>query len=241
MSYLIVAYYTCDNIYTSCAKNFIKSAQKFNLPYMVTPIENRGSWLENTQFKPTFLKQQMEKLKVDSLVYIDIDAEFIENPELFQILSDCPNTLVGAHNLDHKKFGRGDKFELLSGTLYLKNCKEIYDLIENWEKECAQNKGIWDQKALENVLNKQKISYYPLPEEYCVIFDYMKSVKNPVILHHQASRKVKDNEAARNKIEFTEEEIQEAIKKRVRLAGVPVPKKVQKGGITRYHRKWRNI
>lgn len=238
--YLVVAYYTIDNIYSKCARNFIKSAQKFNIPYMVTPIEHQGNWVKNTQYKATFLKQQLEKLKATSIVYVDIDAEFKESPDLFKSLDESENTLLAAHNLDHRKFGRGDKFELLSGTLFLKNCEQTYKIVENWEIECRNNPKIWDQKALENVLTKQKINYFPLPEEYCTIFDYMREVKNPVIVHYQASREVKNNEAAR--IVPNDNPVEEEVitKPRKRFENIPAPIQVKKGGITRYHRKYRS-
>jgi len=236
--YLVVAYYTVDNIYSRCAKKFIKSAQQFNIPYLITPIEHQGNWVKNTQYKATFLKQQLETLKATSLIYVDIDAEFHEDPGLFKLLDESPDVLIGAHNLDHSKFGRGNKHELLSGTLYLKNCKETYDLVVEWEAECKQDPTIWDQKALEKVLTKKKINYHNLPEEYCTIFDYMKSVVNPVIVHYQASREVKNNEAARTTLGELETEVKE--KPKVRHPVVPAPIQVHKGGIIRYHRKWRN-
>jgi hypothetical protein len=60
----------------------------------------------------------------------------------------------------------------------------------------AQKKDMWEQKVLEQIITNHNVKLYPLPLEYC----YIKTLPDgrephikvePVILHHQASRKYK--------------------------------------------------
>ena len=190
MSYIIVAYFTTDSLYTEAAKQCIKSLQKFNLSYEITPIENQGGWYKNVQYKPTFLKSKLEKFYPRSLVYIDIDAVVCREPVLFEELENL-DIDIAVHLLDHSKRRRKNlPFEMLSGTIFLKNNDSVRIIVDEWIKECQKDPKVWDQKALAKVLKNK--NFHILPEEYCMIFDYMRDVANPVIKHYQASRQSRD-------------------------------------------------
>ncbi|MEK0346452.1 MAG: putative nucleotide-diphospho-sugar transferase [Nitrosopumilus sp.] len=188
MNYIIVGYYTKDTIYEEKAQTFVKSLNKFAIPHDIVGIDNRGDWYKNTVYKPTFLKKMLCKHFPTSIVYVDVDAEFMKYPELFDTL-DCN---IGAHEFDRSCYRKSDKGkEMLSGTIFLKNNDEVYDVVEKWEAECKANPRRWDQKSLEIVVNND---YYRLPGEYCKIWDRWSDViTDPVIVHYQASRIVRKN------------------------------------------------
>ncbi|MHA1290872.1 MAG: putative nucleotide-diphospho-sugar transferase [Candidatus Thorarchaeota archaeon] len=190
MSWIVVAYHTSDEVYTNHSKKFIESVEKLKLPYDVVRIESSNDWYRGMQYKPTFLKGMLEKYYPRSLVYVDIDAVFLRYPHFFDLLDKRDDVRIAAHVLNHSRYGRRDRRpELLSGTLFLKNSERTKQIVDAWIEECRKDSKLWDQKALENVLGEKDLCI--LPEEYCVIFDYMASVKNPVIKHFQASRKMK--------------------------------------------------
>jgi len=81
--------------------------------------------------------------------------------------------------------------EILSGTVWLKNCEETRDIVRLWESECHKHPEKWDQKSLQKVIGD---SYRELPFSYCKIFDRKPEVTNPVIVHYQASREVRREE-----------------------------------------------
>jgi len=185
--WLVAAFYTKATQYENHARNLIESLKEFKLPYEITPIDNLGDWYKNMQFKPTFLKQMLEKYHPHSIVYVDVDAVFYRYPALFDQLDRMPNLSVGVHILDHSKYRRRNHPpELLSGTIFLKNNQKTSIIINEWIEECKKDSRLWDQRALASVLREK--DFYVLPEEYCTIFDYMSSVKYPVIKHFQASR-----------------------------------------------------
>ena len=193
MNYIIVGYYTKDTIYEEKAQIFIKSLNKFTIPYDVVGIDNRGDWYKNTCYKPTFLKEMLCKHFPISIVYVDVDAEFMRYPELFDTL-DCN---IGAHEFDRSCYSKSHKGkEMLSGTVFLKNNDAVYTIVERWEAECKANPMRWDQKSLEKVLDGH---YSLLPGEYCKIWDRMKFITKPIIVHYQASREVRRNGLTRIK------------------------------------------
>lgn len=185
--WIICAYYTKNTTYENRSKKFIESLEQFNLPHDITSIDSKGDWYANMQYKPTFLKQMLEKHYPNSVVYVDVDAIFCRYPKYFDKLSSTPEVNIVIHLLDHSKYRRKTlASEMLSGTIFFKNTSTTRQIVDEWIQECRKDPKLWDQRALATVLKRYK--YHLLPEEYCTIFDYMSSVKNPVIKHFQASR-----------------------------------------------------
>ena len=190
-NWLVVSYFTENPPYPECANRLISSLQALSLPYDVVSVKDLGDWYKNTQFKPVFLQRMFTKYSPKSLVCVDADAVFLRYPEYFDYLDNWnggPD--IALYVLDHSKFGRrGRTPELLSGTIFLRNTPTTSIILERWVAECRKNPVLWDQRALVNVL--KDFAFHLLPEEYCTIFDYMASVKDPVIKHFQASRAVR--------------------------------------------------
>jgi len=148
-------------------------------------VEDKGSWKKNTQYKPTFIKDMLIKYPDYSIVYTDIDSVFKAYPILFENISED----IAAHVFNRAEYSSSSKQtnELLSGTLYFKNSPESIRILDLWIAECAKHPASWDQKALQKVISK----FYKLPPQYCCIFDTMCTVKNPVVIHYQASRELR--------------------------------------------------
>jgi len=233
MDFIVVAYYSKNTVYEQEVKRLITSLRKFEIPYHITPVNAFNSWYEGVQYKPRFLKDMLQQFNPHSIVYVDADAEFLQYPNLFHILDARPEVNVAAHILDHAKRGHPNrKEELLSGTLYFKNNNTVYTIIDEWIKMCTNAGQLWDQVALWSIL--RKYPFHVLPDEYCTIFDYMSDVENPVIRHYQASRAARNSVVNKGPLptyETTPGEPQPIPLSR--------PRKIMKGGIVRYHRKWR--
>jgi len=192
MNFLVIAYYTENTIYEAHAQKFVKSLEKFSIPHFIKSIPNFGDWYKNTGYKPTFIKECLELFAGINLVYVDVDAEFMRCPDLFETL-DCN---IGVHYFDRRNHPKinVELYEVLSGTIFLQNNKEVFDIVCRWEERCKKFSYVWDQKSLEFVLEGE---FFNLPEEYCVIFDVMNHVKNPVIVHYQASRELRKHGSLR--------------------------------------------
>lgn len=185
MNFIIVAYYTRDTIYEQQARRLAESLNKFKVPYDIWAVDNQGTWLKNTGYKPTFIKQMLNKHKPTNIVYVDADAEFKKYPILFETFEGD----IGVYVFDRSEYKRSKGgIEVLSGTIFLKNNDRVLDIVEQWEAYHKMHITQWDQKSLEHVL---KGDYSLLPGEYCKIFDRMSKVIDPVIVHYQASRLIR--------------------------------------------------
>lgn len=187
MSWLVTAYYTGHPVYKDYTAKLAQSMLAHGIRYEIVSVPDLGTWQANTQYKPAFLKQMLVKHPSDSIIYVDVDAVFLRYPALFDDLDKSPGVNVAVHVLDHSKYRRKNiPPEMLSGTIFFKNNLETVQIINEWIRQCQANPGMWDQKALSQVLKNHK--YYNLPDRYCCIFDYMSSVQGRVIVHNQASR-----------------------------------------------------
>lgn len=237
MSFIVVGYFTTGTLYEQEAGRLIASLRQYRIPYYIAPVQSKGDWYQNTQWKPTFVRQMLDKFNSKSIVYVDVDAEFLAYPSLFDELDARSDVHVGVHLLDHIKRGRPHAdFELLSGTIFFKNDNVARTIIDRWIEKCKNAGKLWDQVALAEVL--RGLPYYVLPEEYCTIFDYMNDVVHPVIRHYQASRRAKGNLAPNSPLpEYTEPPQYHPVDPN----RVPRPVKIVRGGVIRHPRKWRHI
>ena len=193
-------------IYVSfCSKNtsyekvinryLIPSLKRFNLNYDIDYIENKGSWRANVLYKPLFIKKMLLKHK-QSIVSLDADASIEQYPHLFEKLKAYD---MGAHWLDWNSwYGKRDgKKEFLGGTLYFNYNERVLKLVDKWIENHKINPCL-PQKVLGKTIKETKdIKIYELPLEY----SYIETLPNgkeplikldPVILHHQVSRKYRN-------------------------------------------------
>jgi hypothetical protein len=239
MNFVVVAYFTVGSLYEVEVKRLIRSLMRFKINYFIKPMPDLGGWYKNTQYKPTFLLEMLDQFPGTSVVYVDVDAEFLKYPELFDNLHARPEVNIGVHLLDHKKRGRkAANSEILSGTIYLKNNQISRNLVYKWEKGCCQGGHLWDQSALAKVLETE--SFQVLPEEYCTIFDYMQDVQEPVIKHYQASRQIPNKDKKLELPTYEDPVVPDAHMHPVITYVPPKPRAVPRGSTRRYRRKWRS-
>lgn len=188
--YKIITYYT-SNYKEVFEKYLMPSLNKLNLDYLVIEIENLGSHQKNANYKPQFIYDALNKLNTD-IVFLDADAEVLQNPILFNTLT-CD---IACHLLDWNSWynkTNGQK-EALPGTLFVKNNDKMKLFIKKWA-ELAKDSYKWDGHILQEMLKEDKsIVFYNLPLSYCYIKTLPDGkfprvvVKEPIIVHNQISR-----------------------------------------------------
>ena len=197
---IYISYYSKNTHYKEIAETHIHpSLHQFNLNHDIVEVENFGTWKLNTAYKPTFILNMLEKHNQD-LVYVDVDAIIKEYPVLF---NEIPKEYdLGVHYLSWKiqyNSIHRDKYELLSGTIFIRNNAITKRLLQHWQS--IINQCIQDQKALAKAITSfPLLKIFKLPRKYCYITinpngkKPMNSLENPVICHYQASRKYKRRE-----------------------------------------------
>ena len=194
--WIVCSYYTQNTFYKELADKFLSTLVCYNIPHHILSVPNQRDWYKNTNYKPTFLLDCLKKFPNQNIIWVDVDAEFKTYPELFDSLACDIAVFEFDQNIwyPHKK-PRGI-IELLSGTVYLQNSFVTREIVFQWKKECDNNQRVWDQKSLQKVVGS---NYTKLPAEYCCIDIVMNRIANPVIVHYQASRKVRKDRSLLNR------------------------------------------
>lgn len=198
----IISYATKNTPYMEeINKYLIPSLKRFNLDYTIEYPDDKGDWQKNTGYKSTFILNMLNKYK-HPLVFVDADAEFLKYPELFDKIDRSYD--LGVHFLDwgwfwHKteNYGRRD---LLSGTMYIPYKEKTINFIKKCIDGIAKNPNVWEQKIIQKVLDKEiNMKIYELPLSYITfprhdgkIPEHCIKKEDIVILHHQASRNLKN-------------------------------------------------
>lgn len=196
--FIIVGYYT-PNYKNVAEKYLISSVKKLGLSSFIIPIDSMKTWVQNTNFKPIFIRQCLELFKND-IVYIDVDATVNCYPEEFDVIPD--KYILAVHNFEWKfhytQHQNSDFKQIASGTIFfrnnnVKNNEKSIDICNKWAKQTET--VCPDQFALEKIIKKDNIEYYNLNRKYCYIETQPNGslpivpIFNPVITHYQFSRK----------------------------------------------------
>lgn len=180
----VIAFYTIGTPYAEVVKELEASLQALGLDYDIQGYYNRGSWVANCAIKPEFIKAMLIAHPDQDLLYVDADAMIRKIPDFSAYEDDN----IAVHYLTH----RTGTLELLSGTIYLRNCTDTRKLVQAWLDHQQSNPTVWDQKTLQQVVDTGDYRVGILPPEYTKIFDKdMCPGVEPVIEHYQASRKYK--------------------------------------------------
>lgn len=186
-------FYT-EGFYEEVAQSYIiPSAHCHGIDLYKIKIPSTHDWRKNTEFKANMILRALEETK-DDIVMIDADATFEQYPFLFDKLDLTQN--IAVHYLDWYRFWKNEegqsKRELCTGTIMFRNLDINKQLIIMWIEENKKKLGNWEQRNLQNVLEREKIYPFNLPVEYCAIKKrdgtLPSYIEKPVILHHQVSR-----------------------------------------------------
>jgi hypothetical protein len=185
MSPLFVSYFT--PAYRHEAAQLTDTLDRFGLMHCVQAVADRGTWELNCAMKPAFIRRMM--ISTDKpIVWIDADGRVVQAPKLFDTL-DCDMACHFRHDV-----------ELLSGTMFFNNTASASDLLVAWAKECEANPGEWDQRTLHRVIEAGSWNVTKLPASYTAIFDDPKMMEDAVIVHGQASRRLRDSRPSCNRV-----------------------------------------
>ena len=183
MNFIVISMYTINSIYEDVVVELEDSMKKFNIPYKLYAITDRGSWERNCQYKTIVIRDALINFN-KPVVWVDADAVFQKPPLLFNNLTcDFAYHHYKKHN------------EVLSGTLFFRPTEKSMELLNEWISLNRTNTE-WDQRNLRKLLDQKYrdiLDIIYLPAEYCKIFDnrWQECEEEPIIIHYQASRTIK--------------------------------------------------
>ena len=180
-NFITIAYYTPrykDEAFGLSCSCFEKGVLNY-----IKEVAELGNWDANTHYKPTFIKECLQKFQTD-LLYVDADARFDKYPELIHTIESD----VAYYRGD--VWGHGN-VETLSGTLYFKYNGRVLALLDRWIAMCESSPNAFDQALFAEALSCSNTSIQILPVEYCAIFDAPAIKQEDVVIRHlQASRRL---------------------------------------------------
>lgn len=186
---IVVSFFT-DPFYMREAFELVRSCQYHGIDYHVKQVPHRGSWLENTNYKPTFILAMARRYPNRSLLWLDADARVRQDPILFYCMT---------HTIAYRTIEKVPA----SGTVYLAAWGVRERLLLEWIEEVEHHPTITDQVCMERAVNNLMVPRAELPPEYCWIYDddprargrrFLDHDDTPVIEHMQASRLAKKQE-----------------------------------------------
>ncbi len=175
---------------------------------MVFEVPSTGHWLTNCLLKPTVIAKARE-LTDKPIVWVDADATIPDidavNVALRKQTDAGPFDFAAyapgiAKSNDHDSRVNSN---LMSGTLVFMPTERGDHLLEDWKNAArlyarAQARGLdaYDQEVLFRTLQRHRadcgLVFRNLNPCWVKVHDYFPTVTHPLVVHHQASRTMKD-------------------------------------------------
>lgn len=195
---IFIAFYTQGTPYETVINEYLlPSIRKHSLHSRICAVPDRGSWIGNIAYKPRLIADTFREYPDKIVVYLDADARIEEVPVLFGQIPEEYD--IAFHMIDHDSWygKRTGETEVYNGTIWLRNNPRVQDFVQRWIDAC-KNERIGEHKWFEQLIKNDKIlNKYPLPLEYAYIVSLpdgrppLVKIDNPVITHHQVSRKLR--------------------------------------------------
>lgn len=187
----VISFFTTNTPYEQEAANLRKSLETYQIPYRIYEVESRGSWQLNCLLKPKIIRQALRDFRGDVL-FVDADATFHGTLEL--LAEQVKGYDWAAYVMDKAKWNQSVNrrtHSLMSGTIWFNNSVGARNVLFVWENLIANEPKEWDQRTLEKCFHLKIGRFCLLTEKYCCIDKTHWGVENPVIRHHQASRRLR--------------------------------------------------
>ena len=185
-----ISFFTINTSYEEEIKILEASLKSFNLPYYFYPVENLGSWRANCHQKIKIIKSALNTFK-QSIVYLDSDCVIKKYPEIFYKIEQGYDLGIGKVDFKNKYLAHSLN-TYISSVIYCPYKEITFKILDLWEEKDLDFSIHYDDISLERVLNEHpEFKIYILPDNYCQIFDIMRSAGEPVIQLNQASRRFK--------------------------------------------------
>jgi len=188
---IFITGYTKNTEYERLAESLRKDLAQFGISLTAYEIKNTGVWWKNCLQKSHIIKQAFSGGQ--EVCWLDADATVKRAPTLFYELIDSGYDMA-------VRYPSGG--ELLSGTLAFYQTDVSEAIIDEWCNTCddalmynvADERTVWDQVLLRQVVDSHKPNIYCLPTEYVKIKPKKKELEGDYIIgHRQQSRNVRAN------------------------------------------------
>ena len=194
-SWILISYYTEGTSYEEEIKKLKQSLENYKIDYCFYGEEALGSWRKNLNHKSRVIREAMSKYKDKDIVFVDSDAIIKKYPALFDELSSNRHYNIATCFRCYR--GSVSPGSLLSGTLWFRNDKAGREIVDRWHDIAIKNEDVRHQHCLRLALEEIQMQgnfllINRLPNAYTYVYNYKYDGNViPVIMHYQASRKLR--------------------------------------------------
>lgn len=193
-NFIVVSSFTRDTPYAVEVERLKDSCDKSLTPYLIYSQANTGNWMENCRNTIKALAHTLISHPYRNILWIDADAEILSYPKYFESFEGQ----IGAHKRVNPN---GDGFHWNTGTVFYRNDAQIVNQLLRQEgivKTFYQGGTFFCEDINYLLANAEKLGLdlQPFPTEYSYIFDTKQPEElavEPVIVHYQASRRLKSS------------------------------------------------
>ena len=154
-----ISYFTVGTPYAELARRLSENLQEWKIPHDFRGLPDTGNWCQNCALKGPFVLDMMKEKGDVPLVWIDLDAEVAGWPTLFQTLTECDMAVFIRDRREGQK-------ELISNIMMFNPTPKTKEVVKSWAKRCREKPNKWDQKHLQEAVEKHKPNWELLPPEY---------------------------------------------------------------------------
>lgn len=191
----VVTYATSD-YYHRMASRMVESAKAVGLEAKLTFLDDMGSWSQNTLFKPTFLRKELDATPDRHLLWIDANAIVHEYPsEVIDLKCDIGAHIHRRYPVKHSQnpvYRKNLTGFLQNGTLFVRQSDVAREVLDRWIVENEAHPEWLDQFNLARVLRvMNECKFLQLTPEYSWIEAEMRSLYPkaiPIIEHFDVGR-----------------------------------------------------
>lgn len=167
----IISFYTQSWEYVAHADRLRRECDALGLMHHIQELPDRGSWIENTRLKATFIHNALATLK-RPVLWIDVDGSVHNRP--LALLLPTAADFAGRHQRT------GPQRTWHVGTMFFNYTNPALELAARWRTQ-AEAAGGTDEAAFEDVwlahARDLRVNYAELSEDYFVLPTY----ENPVV------------------------------------------------------------
>jgi len=193
MSFVIISAFTIGTPYEFEVRKLHDSIRRFELPHKIYPMQDHGDWFTNCHHIIEVIEQGLKEFPNKNIVWLDADAVIVKNPVLFSTFSRD----LGAHRRKNKKDAG---YHWNTGTIFYRNNEKVRERIHLMALNmrayyCGEAEIYYDVDWMLANADKLGLDLGELPTAYSIIFDTKQPEEinvEPVIIHNQASRRLKN-------------------------------------------------
>lgn len=157
-NFTVISFYTPDWRYPAYAQSLASDCERLGVPSIIEQRNSTGSYRENCNIKPEFIRDKLRELK-QPVLWMDVDGSVLRLPQ--ELSGPIVTDIVGYQN-------QGFPERIYVCTLLFNYTPVVLDLVDLW---CDHSKNSIDDGAFNDAIKNlgQDITIKTLPAQQIAV------------------------------------------------------------------------